>query len=178
MPSTLLPTLESQRLIVRPYMNNDRLFFVELLTNPDAMQFTGGPMSQGAALELFQRLLKSVRGSEIEAWIVISRATGRPVGHVALKTDGDGGDREIVVVLSVRQWRKGFAFETARIMFDYALSCEGYPRLIAAVDPNHAASVGLAYKSGMTLLERREDGGGQYPVYAITREKWLASKKS
>ncbi len=174
MSSVLLPTLESQRLIVRPYIDNDRLFFVELLTNPDAMQFTGGPMPREAATELFQRVLKSVRGSEIEAWIVISRATGRPVGHVALQADGDSGDREIVVVLSVRQWRKGFAFETSRIMFDYALSAAGYPRLIATVDPNHTASVGLVYKSGMTLLERREDGEGQYPVYAITREKWLA----
>jgi RimJ/RimL family protein N-acetyltransferase len=157
-------------------MENDRGFFVELLTDPDAMQFTGGAMTQERAMRLFDRLLIATRGGEVEAWLVLSKATGRPVGHVALKSDGSDGDREIIVVLSVRQWRKGFAFEISRVVFDYALSTASYPRLIATVDPNHAASVGLAYKSGMTLLEHREDEQGQYPVYAITRQAWLESK--
>ena len=164
MSSTLLPTLESQRLTVRPYMENDRAFFVELLTDPDAMQ-------------LFRRLLQATRGGAFEAWLVLSNATGRPVGHVALKVDGDGGDREIIVVLSVRQWRKGFAFEVSRMIFEYALGQASYPRLIATIDPDHTASVGLAYKSGMTLLEHREDEQGRYPVYAITRETWMASRE-
>lgn len=176
MSSTLLPTLESQRLTIRPYVEHDRTFFVELVTDPDAMQFTGGPMTGKAAIGLFQRVLKANRGADIEAWMVVSKTTGRPVGHVALKADGKGGDREIIVVLSVRQWRKGFAFEASRLVFDYALCDAGYPRLMATVDPDHSASIGLAYKSGMTLLEYRKDEEGQYPVYAITQERWAEIK--
>ena len=176
MSSTLLPTVESQRLTIRPYVEQDRTFFVELLTDSDAMQFTGGAMTGKEAIGLFQRVLKADRGAEVEAWMVVSKATGRPVGHVALKADGNGGDREIIVVLSVRQWRKGFAFETTRLIFDYALGDAGYPRLIATVDPDHSASIGLAYKSGMTLLEYRKDDEGQYPVYAITQERWEEMK--
>ena len=82
-----------------------------------------------------------------------------------------GGDARYVYVLAADHWGRGFATEAATAIRDYAFNVLELDRLVALVDPEHAASESVATKVGMTFdRDTLRPNGKWLRVYQIAGE--------
>jgi len=101
---------------------------------------------------------------------------GRQIGAVSVALNDDRTEGEMGWIINKRYWHKGFAYEAACAVRDFALNELMLPRLIAQCDYRNADSYRLMEKLGFTL----EDANGTrtYPktgenacelTYSLTR---------
>ena len=105
-------------------------------------------------------------------WATILKETGDFIGRCGLLPWEIGGRTEVEVayLLGKNYWRRGLATEAAAAIVDYAFETLPVDRLICMVDPENAASRGVAIKVGMTMLwDDYVDEYGPAHVYAIPR---------
>jgi RimJ/RimL family protein N-acetyltransferase len=166
----MTPTLETARLLLRPYEPDDRADFLALFTDAVVMRHVDrGALDEGEADRLFRRVFTHVYDRRaFDVWAVCEKETGAYAGHAELKPRSDerarAGDVEIVYVLGRAQWGRGLATELASKVVGRA---PPGARVCATVAPGNAASVRVLEKIGMSYVEEFEDEGGRTLVYAV-----------
>jgi len=169
----MTPTLETARLLLRPYEPPDRAAFVALFTDAVVMRHVDrGALDEEGADKLFWRVFTHVYDARaFDVWAVFEKQGGAYAGHAELKPRRDErarpGDVEIVYVLGRAQWGRGLATELARSIVAHARSASPGARVCATVAPENAASVRVLEKIGMGYVEEFEDEGGRTLVYAV-----------
>jgi ribosomal-protein-alanine N-acetyltransferase len=88
-------------------------------------------------------------------------------------TPGRHVEVEVAYLLASPYWGRGLATEAARAVVRYGFATLGVDRLIALIDEENEASRRVATKIGMTVDGDVEEGGEVFPLYAITRTRWL-----
>ncbi len=82
---------------------------------------------------------------------VVERASGRVVGEAGLQPLEDGDDIELTYTLAREAWGAGYATEAARAVLRWTFTGLRLARVVAVADPEHAASLRVLEKLGMTL---------------------------
>ena len=159
------PLLRTPRLVLRPYTEANREWFVTTFCDPIVMKHVGGPLSKEAAEVLFDGVIDRTRTRVYAAWC--AECDGQVVGHGALLREG--GDLEVGYILRQSAWGHGYATEIARALSRYALNTLGRDRVIATVDVEHPPSLRVLEKIGMTIQERVEATEGPYFLCAMSR---------
>jgi RimJ/RimL family protein N-acetyltransferase len=165
-------TLETVRLILRPYEPGDRAAFVSLFTDDEVMRYVDrGVLGAEEADALFRRVFTHVYDARaFDVWAVFEKAGGAYAGHAELKPRSDEsarpGELEIVYVLGRAHWGRGLATELAYALVAHGLRGRGAARVCATVDPENGPSVRVLEKIGMSYVEEFEDEGGRTLVYA------------
>ena len=165
--SKSLPVLRTPRLLLRPYTTADRGWFVATFSDPMVMKHVGGALSDEAAEALFKGILDGTRARVFGAWC--AECDGQVAGHGALLREGD--DLEVGYILRQSAWGQGYATEIARALCEYGLNTLGRDRLIATVDADHASSLRVLEKIGMSILERVEGPDGGYLLCGIRQDR-------
>jgi RimJ/RimL family protein N-acetyltransferase len=178
-------TLETDRLLFRPYEHGDRAHLVALFTDPEVMRFVGnGVQSEAKALEGFERIFSHVyEPGAFDVWALFSKEDGTFVGHAELKPRRDElarpGDFELIYVLSRESWGRGLATEIALRILDYGFGELRLRRINATVDAENEASIRVLLKSGMRYEgEFYEDEFGKTLVYVADAEGAAARLRS
>lgn len=155
--------IETERLILEPLRADHAVQMAPVLDDERLHTFIGGEpatVDQLRSRYAVQSLGHSPDGSEGWLnWVLRSRSTGSPVGTVqaTLTRDGDRTVGEVAWVVAVDEQGNGYAVEAATAMAGW-LRRHGADPLIAHVNPDHGASIGVAKRLGMRPTTEMVDG--------------------
>lgn len=152
----MLPSFETERLLLRPRTTADFDACLTMNEDPEVIKFIPGPWNDpelhGALLK--QRIL-TFYGHGLGYWsIFLKKDPETLLGWVLLKPENGGNpDIEISWRLKREAWGEGYATEAALAVLDYAFGTLALNRVIADINPYNAASIRVADKLGMKVLQ-------------------------
>jgi RimJ/RimL family protein N-acetyltransferase len=173
--------LETERLVLRPPVDDDLDAIAEIHGDPEVMRYIGPgePWSPERAVLGLSRWKAFWAADGFGMFVVERREDGRVLGHVGLLawdpetwTPGTraaiGPDAEIEIgwTLARDAWGNGYATEAALAVRDWARAEHGFDRLISLIHPDNGASMRVAEKLGARYEKDVEVGGRPGRVYA------------
>ena len=165
--------LETPRLILREMSLDDLDFVAAMLADPEVMRYYPKCYSRGESQTWVERQIRRYERHGHGLWLVLEKATGRPVGQVGLLIQQIHGveDKEVAYLIHRPFWRRGFATEAARACRDFAFDVLGRKRLFALIRPENAPSQGVAVKLGLQPEpDRVQHSGFEHIVFAISQQ--------
>lgn len=174
------PTLETERLLLRPPKAEDFDGFAEMQGDADAARFIGGNVTRA---EAWRRFLWSPGAWWVQGFGmfgVVEKASGLWMGQIGpWKPEGWPGN-EVGYAFHRRAWGKGYATEAGTAAIDWAFANLGWDDIIHCIDPANVASQRVAQRLGSTIK-----GPGKLPspfehvavdVWGQTRQEWMARR--
>lgn len=164
-------TIETERLILRPFTLDDAEAWLPLITLPEIIRYTGDiPVSTlDEAREILRtRPLRDYAVHGYGRMAVIEKCSGRLVGFSGLKYLEDLGEVDVGYRFLPDCWGKGYATESARALMAQGVREHGAKRIVGMVHPENAASGRVLEKLGLVYERPLElDGHGvAYRLYA------------
>lgn len=175
---SLGPTLETERLILRPPIQADLDGLAAMMADAEVQRFLGGAQPRSLAW----RALAGVAGSwsllGFGMFSVIEKASGQWIGRVGPLNPEGWPATEVGWGLARTAWGRGYAVESATACMDFAFDVLGWTDAIHTIAPDNAASIAVAQRLGSTNW-----GPGTLPapyenetvdIWGQTREAWRA----
>ena len=156
--------LETPRLILRPILARDALFFYHLVGNEEVRRFLGGPVPRWQRLPRFRSYLRNPAG--VSTWIVQTRQSSKPLGLIDLSPHKDGEDYEISYQFHPDGWGNGFAREATACVVQHSLTGSRLDRIIAETQSANHASCRLLQHLKMIELKRLQRFGAEQVIFA------------
>src|ERR1700691_286391 len=144
--------LETERLQLRHLDAGDAGFMLELLNEPPYILHIGdkGVRSLSEAREfILQKLAVSYRKNGYGLYLVELKQSGESLGICGLVKRDGLEDIDIGFAFLQQFWSRGYAFEAATAVMDYARNSVGLPRIVAITAPDNWSSIGLLEKLGL-----------------------------
>lgn len=179
--------LETGRLALRSFTEDDAHHLYELNSDPDVMWYLSG----GAATPLDEVRDRIVpfflsfyeRSDGLGFWAAQSRAAGDFLGWFHLRPAEDDSV-DLGYRLRKAAWNQGYATEGSRALIRKAFTDLGVPRVVAHTMAVNHASRRVMEKSGLAFVRAYHSdavpaipGADQGEVeYALTRENWQRSQ--
>jgi [ribosomal protein S5]-alanine N-acetyltransferase len=155
--------LETARLRLRRFRDDDLAAYAAIWSDPEVMRYLGkgGARSLQESRELLAWLRATYRDG-FGVWALVQRESGAAIGWAGVNPVEAGGRREIelMYLLARPHWRRGLATEAALALRDYAFAELRLPRLVALVFAQNGPSlrvvekVGMAYERDVSLGEK------------------------
>lgn len=163
--------LETDRLVLRQLTLDDLDFTAELLAHPEVMSFWPKTYTREEAESWIHRHQERYARDGYGYWLVVEKATGKPIGQAGLlKQEVDGAiETGIGYIIHRSYWGRGFATEAAGACRDFAFEKLGMDRLIVLVRPENVVSLRVARKIG-GLVERETMYAGYPHAIFICRQ--------
>ena len=141
--------------------------------DPAVTKFMGGPRDHQKVREALTEELNGTPET-YTLWPVVEKTSGEVIGDCGLlEKEQDGQkDIELVYVIGSAHQRRGFGFEAASAIRDYAFGRLGLERLVALIEPSNTPSQRLAEKLGFIagrVVTR--PSGDQRVLYVLERNK-------
>src|SRR3954452_5819646 len=163
------PTIETERLILRPPEAQDLDGWAELMGDAEAARFIGGVQPRTGAWRGLATMTGSWALQGFGMFSVVEKESGRWVGRLGpWRPEGWPGS-EIGWGLVRSAWGKGYATEGAAAAADWALAALGWQDLIHCIDPDNLASARVAERLGSG---RRGSGRLPAPFEHLEVEIW------
>lgn len=179
--------LETPRLVLRRFTEDDVDNLVDLDGDPEVMRFITGGRTTGQA-EIRDEVLPAFLGyyqryPGYGFWATVERSTGEFLGWFHLRPPPDGGvpdEPELGYRLRRSAWGKGYAAEGSRALIDKAFADLGARRVFACTMVVNTASRRVMEKAGLAYVRTfhadwpdKIDGDEHGDVeYALLREDW------
>jgi RimJ/RimL family protein N-acetyltransferase len=152
-------TLETDRLLLRPWATEDVKLLAALSSIPRVTRYIGDGQTWTAlkAVTVSDRALTHWREHGFGWRVIVELSSGADVGLLALNRMGEGtagldpAEHEIGWWLTPDRWGHGYASEAAQAVADDAFSALGAPHLTARILPENSGSVAVATRLGMTF---------------------------
>lgn len=175
--------LETERLILRDWREDDWAPFWQGTNTPAVMQWLGGMADEATKASARARLERYDRDFGHTFWVVERKEDAAILGFCGLKrcTDENGPFGEIEAGWRLREdaWGRGYAKEAAQASIDIGFTRFDAQQIIALTVQGNEPSWGLMLRLGM---KRRPEldfedtmwslGLGPVIVHAITKEDW------
>lgn len=169
-----IPTLTTERLILRAFAEPDVEPMHRLMQDPEVMQFVGDrkvPTAQDSWRAVAGWIGHwALRG--YGQWAVVERAGGQLVGRAGLINPEGWPGVEVGYLLGKRWWGRGYATEAAQAALDWAFGEHDFDRILSLIDPSNAASIRVAERLGETLRGETQLWEHTVLMYAIDRAEW------
>jgi RimJ/RimL family protein N-acetyltransferase len=161
------PTLETDRLLFRPFRESDLDDLAALYGDPEVMLFLGdgNPRTREQTKERLDRMLGHWREHGFGIWALFSKGGGF-VGRCGVAYQHHP-DAELAYILARTHWAKGLATEAAGAALRYAFEVLGLPRVVAFARVENVASRRVLEKVGMSLVGTYAYGGFPAVLYAM-----------
>lgn len=167
--------LETERLLLREFDEDDAEAFCPLVSNPDVLRFTldpgGGVNSVEQALEMLRsRSMADYRKHGFGRLAVVEKASRQLIGFSGLKYLEDRGEVDLGYRLLPTHWGRGFATESGRAILQDGFTRLGLSRIIATVFPENVVSVRVLKKLGFAFERPFEYEGRELADYVINAD--------
>lgn len=167
----MIPTLETERLRLRAFREDDLDAFADIYADPEVMRFIGeGSTTDRTGTWRTMSLLLghwALRGYGI--WAAEEKESGALVGRIGLWNPEGWPGLEVGWLLARSHWGRGLATEGGRRALAFAFEELGADHVISLIRPANAASIRVAERLG----ERHEGTtrilGDEALVYGIDR---------
>ena len=184
--------LVSARLFLRPLRESDVDLVLELFTDPEMMEYAGGPVkSERIRTEMAASVQRGADGS-IGVWCICKAQTKEPIGTIALlplpveaeDTEWElvrtgempDGDIEIGYFLRKEEWRQGYISEAVSRVLEFAFSVASLAEIVAVIDPRNTASRKVLERTGFLSEGDRRAYRETCPGFRISKLGWLAGR--
>ena len=178
--------LETERLLLRRFTEDDLDILVELDSDPEVMRYlTGGPPTprEEIADDILPAWLRYYeRWEGFGFWAAIEKSTGEFVGWFHFRPPSGSPDDEVELGYRLHRtaWGKGYGTEASRALIHKGFTEYGVRRVVASTAADNVGSRRVMEKSGLTLIrtyrmvypgyfndEEQED-----VEYALLKEDW------
>lgn len=164
-------TLTTDRLLLRPPIEDDLDDYIEIHSHPDVEPFLMGSRrkERSAAWMMLAALVGhwSLRG--YGQWTLVDQGSGRVVGRAGFwYPQGGWPDVELGWVLRPADWGRGLATEACRAALRFGFTHLQFPHVISVIRHDNARSIRLAERIGERFEATRQIDGAEHLVYGIT----------
>ena len=171
--------LETERLILRWFREDDLDDMCRVSSDPEVMRFIGG---QVLTRHDCWRQMASYMGHwyffGCGVWAVQEKTAGTFVGRIGFMTPPTWPGFELGWTLARDSWGKGYATEGARRALAYAFTEMNRDHVISCIAPANVASARVAERLGEKVEGKTELMGNEVLIYGISRDDWLKSNVS
>ena len=174
-----MPTLETDRLILRSFRKRDVDAMAQLFANPDFMRFSLSVFTQRKHTVAFiEKVMSWDRAGIPSQFAVVPRGKDTIIGYCGFFYHPEQGiqDIEIGYRLHPDYWNRGLITEAARTVRDHGFRDRNLSRVISLIHPENLPSRRVAEKNGMKVERKITFRGFPTLVFAVTREQWLATR--
>ena len=163
--------METERLVLRRYVEKDKQDFIRLFTDAAVMKHVGdGVLNAEQAEAFWRKLFEKLYPQNFNIWAVFAKRDSAYVGHAGIyPRPTRKEDWEFVYFLDRNAWGKGYATEIARRVIEFGFEELNLPEVFATVDDVHSASIRVLEKAGMSLKNYEYDEQGRFSVYSIKK---------
>jgi RimJ/RimL family protein N-acetyltransferase len=177
------PTIETRRLLLRMFSNEDFDDYARITSDPEVMRYVGGKaLSRDEAWRSLGYLLGHWRIRGFGLWAAEEKATGALVGRIGLYQPEGWPGLEVGWLVDRVRWGEGFATEGGAASMAHAFSAIGAKKVISVIEPKNAASIRVAEKLGERFERRTQVAGTAVCIYSMGRADWIdpadASRRS
>jgi RimJ/RimL family protein N-acetyltransferase len=163
----LIPTLETPRLRLRAFRNEDLDAYAAACADAEVMRFLGAgtTLDRGEAWRSMAGFLGHWHLRGFGMWALEEKASGEFVGRSGfLQPEGWPGF-ELGWTLARPHWGKGYATEAARRALDFAFADMQRDRVISLIRPANLRSIAVAERLGEARVGEVELLGSTALVY-------------
>jgi ribosomal-protein-alanine N-acetyltransferase len=160
-----IPTLHTERLILRAWRSSDLPPFMEMSADAELMRFVGGAMDAPNAFRRMayyagQWIIHGYGGFALE-----HRTTGELIGYSGINDPSGFPEREINWGVRRAYLGQGYATEAATAVRAYAYETLGFPFIASCIDPDNDGSLAVAKRLGCTLSRMSSFAGRPIGVW-------------
>ena len=162
--------LETDRLLLREYVEEDAETFFKLNSDPEVLRFVPDKRLlnvEQAGQILVDHPIADYRKYGFGRGACILKSTGEQIGFAGLKYLEELGEVDVAYRLLPKYWGQGLATETALASVRYGFADLDLKRIIGLVMPANVASVRVLEKTGLRYAEKVTFWGSQFSKYAI-----------
>lgn len=143
--------LETSRLLIRPWLPEDRAEYARITTDPAVMHYihAGGGLTSEQIDQSLARHARNLAEHGVCMGAVIEKASERLIGIAGVQPLGTTGDLEIGWILERESQGKGYATEAGDAAMRHVLHTLARPRVVAIIHPDNEPSKRVAARLGM-----------------------------
>jgi len=169
-------TLETDRLILRMFREDDSAAYARICADSEVMRYLadGRPLS---AFEAWRSMAFHVGHWQLRGyghWAVEEKSSGSFAGRIGFLNPAGWPGFELGWTLGREFWGKGYATEGARRALKYAFEEMDRDHVISLIQPQNKASIKVAERLGEKLEGQTEVFDHQVLIYGIDRADWQA----
>jgi RimJ/RimL family protein N-acetyltransferase len=164
-----IPTLRTERLVLRPFRDEDLDAWAAIVGDPETAQFIGGVRSREDAWRSMAMYLGHWELRGYGQWAVERRLDGRLVGRAGLWYPEGWPELEVGWTLDRSVWGEGFATEAGQASIDWGFREIGLERIASVISKENSRSRAVAVRLGMDLDRELVLDGDPVVVYACDR---------
>ena len=164
------PSLETDRLKLRMWREQDFEPYAEMCADPEIMRYLGGKTLN--RLEAWRHMAFLIGHWDLLGyghWAVEEKASGAFAGRVGFLNPADWPGFEIGWTLGRTFWGKGYATEAARRALQFGFDDLNRSHVISLIHPDNKASIRVAERLGEKLEGNTELLGHDVLIYGIDR---------
>jgi RimJ/RimL family protein N-acetyltransferase len=178
MAASVIPTLTTDRLVLRPFAPDD---LDELAVIHAEASFWWYPlraaMSKEETAAFLERVVERYESDGFGIEALLDRATGAMIGWAGLAVPHFLPEVlpavEVGWRLARAQWGRGLATEAGAAAVDFGFTSGGLTRIVSIYEPDNAASGRVMDRLGFTrYLTTTGPRGEEIAVTELTREQW------
>jgi len=167
-----VPTLETERLRLRPFRGSDFADYAALHADPEVMHYIGGTWDRSRSWRHLAFMMGHWQLGGSGTWAVEHRTTGAFAGKIGFSEPEGWPGCELAWCLARRYWGFGYATEGARTALAYAFTALKKDRVVSLIAPENRASIRVAERLGQSVQGRSDVLVRELLIYGIDRESY------
>ncbi|MCJ7734575.1 MAG: GNAT family N-acetyltransferase [Anaerolineales bacterium] len=166
-------------MLLRPFKPEDLDPYAEMVADKEVMQYAtydGVPMTRAQAWNWLCLMLGHWHMRGFGLWAIEEKNTGDLLGRVGLQFLDWFDDVELVWMLKLSAWGKGFAAEGARATINYGMEILELPRVTSVIHTENQPSIRLAERLGLIRERELERQNILFIEYSYSSEQHLKNQ--
>jgi RimJ/RimL family protein N-acetyltransferase len=166
-----IPTLETERLVLRPFRSGDFEMYAGMAADPLVMRYIGDGKVVGRddAWRSFAMLVGHWELRGYGLWAVARRGDDRMIGRAGFYYPEGWPGFELGWTFERAAWGNGYATEAARRALAYAFDVLAKDEVISVIHPENAASIRVAERIGERFDRTHPIRGEERLIYSVAR---------
>jgi RimJ/RimL family protein N-acetyltransferase len=163
-------TLETERLILRMWCEDDLEEYAKMCADPEVMHFLGGKTF--SLTESWRHMAFMIGHWQLRGyghWAIEEKSSGRFLGRLGFLNPAGWPGFELGWMLGKEFWGRGYATEGARRALAYAFTELNKDHVISCIHPDNSPSIRVAERLGEKLEGEAEILGTKVMVYGVDR---------
>ena len=191
MTTSPVPRLETDRLVLREFLDRDRAPFAALNADARVMEHFPNALTRGESDELVDRIGRHWAEDGVGLWAVERRDDGAFLGFTGLAPPRFEADFtpcvEVGWRLAAEAWGHGYATEAARAALAFGFEVRGLSEILSWTVPANLRSRAVMERIGMTHdpaddFDHPNIAVGsplrRHVLYRLSRKRWLATREA